>query len=395
MLKEKTFASHKKRDLSLDFLKGIAIIMVVFFHNIQLNPNGFVDNLFMLAANAAVPCFFLVSGALFFSHPFDMKRHIQRMIRFYLVVVAWRALYLIFYVSNGTPLNGSLRTLTSYLMFFQTIPGIETSHFWFMDAMLTVMLIAPLLHFCCEKKRTLILYIMGVLFLFNQLLADGNLLLAVICPLIGKPALDISSFAEINPLSFRHSNYMLYYLLGAFLLEYRKTDRDLPCASIPNSHSSDTTVHVPESGAWAWLKKYLPKRSTSAFMMLTGLAGLVLIKYLQSGTILWQGLHVTSGYYWVSTMILACGAFLFCGSLSYDRHSPLAWFARTVGTSTMGVFYLHIPLIFLLRPTLFAQLAPYNGWLLNLAESLLITAIACAVTWIGKKIPFVKHLFQG
>ncbi len=368
-----TKTSVGTRNLSLDFLKGIAIIMVVFFHNIQLNPNGFMDNLFMLAANAAVPCFFLVSGALFFGRSFNMKRHIRRMIRFYLVMVVWRILYLAFYVANGTPLNGSLRALTSYLLFFQTMPGVETSHFWFMDAMLTVMLFAPILHVCWKSHRSLILYLCAILFLFNQLLADGNLLLAVICPLTGKPALEISSFAEINPFSFRHSNYMLYYLLGAMLTEYRRSDFKPECP----------------------VCRHLLKRSTPVIMMLSGLTGLVIIKYFQSGTILWQGLHITSGYYWVSTMILACGAFLFCSTLPFERSRLLRWFSRTAGTSTMGVFYLHIPLIFLLRTTWFAQFAAYNGWLLNLAESILITAIACTITWIGKKIPFVKHLFQG
>ncbi len=369
----KNNATPFKRNPALDFLKGIAIVMVVFFHNIQLNPDGFIDNLFMMAANAAVPCFFLVSGALFFSRPFDLKKHIRRMVRFYLVYVIWRACYLAFYVSQGAPLDGSLRALFSYHFLFQTMPGVETGHFWFMDAMLTVMLTAPLFHICWMQHRNLIPYLMGILFLFNQLLADGNLFLSVACPLIDKPVLDISSFAEVNPFSFRHSNYMLYYLLGAVLNESRKPDFKPDCP----------------------ICTCLRKRSTAIFMMLAGLTGLVFIKYLQSGTALWQGLHVTSGYYWVSTMVLACGAFLFCGSLPYDKLLLFAWFARTVGTSTMGVFYLHIPLIFLLRPTLFARLAPYNGWILNLAESLLITAIACIVTWIGKKIPFVKHLFQG
>ncbi|MGN0158425.1 MAG: acyltransferase [Brotaphodocola sp.] len=349
------------RDLTLDFLKGISMIMVVFFHNIQLNPASFTDNLFMLAANAAVPCFFLVSGSLFFQRPFDLRKHIWRMIRFYLIVTLWRAIYLAFYISQGVLLDGSLRTLCSYLFFFQTIPGVETSHFWFMDAMLTVMLAAPLFHICWKQNRIILFYCMGMILLFNQLLADGNLLLNIVCPLIGKPALNISPFAEINPFSFRYSNYMLYYLLGAVLTEYK------------------THTH----------------RSTALLMMILGLSGLVIIKYLQSGTFLWQEIHITSGYYWISTMFLACGTFLLVRTLPIGSRRLLSWFAQSVGTSTMGIFYLHIPMIFLLRTSVFTHFSMYNGWLLNLTESFLITAVACAITWLCKKIPFIKYLFHG
>lgn len=356
------------RDDSFDFLKGIAIVLVVFFHNIQLNPESLLDNLWMLACNAAVPCFFLVSGALFFSRPFQLKKHLTRIVRFYLVYTFWRAAYFIFYHFHGTPFNGSLRALCSYLFFFQTMPGVETGHFWFMDAMLTVMLAAPFFHICWKEHQTLIPFLLGILFLFNQLLAVGNLFFAVVCPLIGKPALDISAFAEINPFSFRHSNYMFYYLLGALLTESEYVNR------------------TP-----AWFRHDM----TPPLLMIAGLSGLACIKYLESGTFLWQGLPVTSGYYRISTIVLACGAFLQVRRCSIQTKKPLAWFAHTIGTSTMGIFYLHIPMIFLLRPSLFAQLSAYNGWLLNLAESLFIAAAAYAATYIGKKIPLIRILFQG
>lgn len=347
------------RDLSLDFLKGIAMLMVVFFHNLQLNPDSAADNLFMLAANAAVPCFFLVSGTLFFSRTFHMKKHIQRCIQLYLVMVVWRVLYLWFYHTLGTPVPGSLRTLLSYLLFFQSIEGVGTSHFWFIDALLTVMLIAPLLKYCRDTNRRLILYLMALLFLFNQLLADGNLLLAAAARLIGKPAPDVSQFAEISPFSLRHSNYMLYYLLGAELSERKE--------------------HISVKAA--------------GLMAAAGLTGLLLIKYLQSGTFRWQGLHITSGYYWISTMLLAGGAYLLAGHLPISSCAPLSAFSKTAGTSTLGIFYLHIPLITLLTPALFCHLAPWNGWIVNMAESLLIVLISCIIVWFGRKIPAVRRLF--
>lgn len=175
--------------------------------------------------------------------------------------------------------------------------------------------------------------------------------------MLGKSTLDISCLGEINPFSFRYSNFMVYYLLGAMLPE----------------------VNV--------------KRRFSVFLMFFGLLGLMFIKYFEDATFLWQGINVTSGYYRISTILISCGAFLLVRQCSIETNKILAWYARTVGSSTMGIFYLHMPLIFLLRSTLFAQYSVYHGWLLNLIESLIITFIAYAITWAGKKIPFIQQLF--
>ena len=44
--------SKSNRDVHLDLLKALAITMVVFFHNAQLNPNGIIDNALMMFCNS-------------------------------------------------------------------------------------------------------------------------------------------------------------------------------------------------------------------------------------------------------------------------------------------------------------------------------------------------------
>lgn len=358
----------KSRDLSLDFLKAWAIFLVVYFHNAQLNPDSFLDNLSMLFPYAAVPCFFMVSGAVFFHRPFTMKKHISRMVRFYLVMVLWKAIYLAFYVSQGVPFSASLRKLCSYLFLFQSWEGVGTAHFWFMEAMLTLMLAAPLLYFCFHHtdtkdtaaSRHLLWYLLIVLLLFNQIVADGGLLMNLISKLTGKPNWDVSTWGEINPFSFRHSNYFTYYLLGGLLIEN---------------------------------KNRLSARK-GLCMTVLGVLGLLVIKYLQTGSWLWQDTFLQSGYYWISTMLLACGLFLSVLHLKLPETSIPGQFAKVAGSSTLGVFYLHIPLIFCLTPVLFEPLSTWNCWLINTAETLLICLIALLITRIGKRIPGIRYLFQ-
>ena len=267
------------RNLSLDFLKGISIILVVFFHNIRLNPDSFADSLWTLACHAAVPCFFMASGAVFFARPLNLRHHAARIIRTYFVLAAWRAVYLLFYgvfLSIGT--GGSLRAALSFIFFFQRIEGIPVDLFWFMEALLVVLMVAPLLHLCREHSRPVILYITAVLFLFNQLLTDGQLLITELCGLMGKNVLNVTTFAQISPFNLNHSNYLLYFLLGAELTERGERFG----------------------------------KAAPGIMMVLGLSGLVVIKYLQSGLLVWGNTHIVSGYYWISTMVLS--SIMLCGS---------------------------------------------------------------------------------
>ena len=99
---------NKSRDLSLDFLKGFSMVLVVFFHNLQLNPASVLDNIFVLLANTAVPVFFLVSGALFFHRPFTWKNHARHILQFYLAMIVWKDL------------------LSGLLLFGCPFPGLQT-----------------------------------------------------------------------------------------------------------------------------------------------------------------------------------------------------------------------------------------------------------------------------
>ena len=385
-LPEKTYSSSSEkqaapqpagRNLSLDLLKAFAILMVVFYHNGQLNPDSIADNILMMFPNAAVPCFFMASGAVFFHRPFDMQKHFRRIIRLYLTVAAWKLIYLVLYRHWGAPVTGSLRALLSYLLLFQHLDGVGTAHFWFMDAMLTVMLVSPVLYLCYHSKDTevplprntswtlpghsrILLFLLAALLLFNQIPAAGNLITRVVSQLTGKPAWDISPLGEVNPFSFRYSNYFTYYILGALLMEYKE--------KISNR-------------VWAAL-------------ILAGSAGLLCVKYVQTGSFRWNGIYLESGYYWFSTMLLAAGLFLFLVHLNIREHTAAAWAAYHVGASTMGIFYLHIPLIYVLAPAVFARLQPYSGWLVNLAESGLVILISLPIIWAGRKIPVLRNLFR-
>lgn len=339
------------RDLTMDLIKAFAIFWVVFYHNVQLNPNSFADNFFMLVPSAAVPLFFMVSGAVFFARPFDLKRHFKRILNLYVTMVCWKLLFLLVYLPNFGWLDRS-RELLSYLFLFGAIDGVPTGHFWFFSGMITVLLAAPVIYYgyCGAEyadRKKLFGYTLIVLIVFNQLLTSGNLLLAIGAKLIGKGAWGITAFGEINPFSFRYSNFLVYYLLGAALTRYREK----------------------------W------KTGVAVLSMGTGLAGLLLVRLWQTGTWLWAGVRLENVYYWTSTMLLSSGLFMLLGKIPVSRFRSLQWAAKYIGTATLSVYCMHILLIRYLTPAVFTPLERWNGSLLNALESLLIIGCSLVLHW--------------
>ncbi len=348
----------RERDWTLDFLKGFSILLVIMLHNSgHLNYEGIMDSLCMLLVQIAVPCFFMVSGALFFQAGFSWKKHGLRLFRFYSVYVAWKLLYLIFYHSQGAVWPGE-RAFVSYLFLFQSLPDVATAHFWFIEAMLTILLIAPLFYNCWVTNRKVFYYLAAFLFFFENGLCAVNLILKIATDILGTDAFSVAGIAEVNPLHFRFSFCMLYYIVGGIL--YEKRDRF--------------------------------SRRQAFGMMAVGYLGLFVVRYLQYGCIQWQKLMISSGYFWISTLILTSGLFVSVTSLAGCRQKAAAFLANTIGRSTEGIFYLHVPLLFLFERMWFRKLAPWDCWALNATETAAIAVAGFLIVRMLRKIPGLRCL---
>ena len=87
-----------QRAVGLDLLKALAITLVVFLHNAQLNPGSVIDNAFMMLCTSAVPVFFMVTGAIQLSRTgsINYRRHLMSIGRLYALVICWKVLYAAF-----------------------------------------------------------------------------------------------------------------------------------------------------------------------------------------------------------------------------------------------------------------------------------------------------------
>lgn len=353
---------NRRRDPSLDLLRGIAIVLVVVIHNCgQLEPSGIMDNILMMAAQTAVPCFFMVSGALFLNADLHMKKHLRHLAVFYGTYVLWRAIYYgIYHVLTGAVIVGGLREWIGYLFLMKQVAGVTVDHFWFMEALMVILLIAPVFQFCWKQNRMLVYYAAVILAFFGQGLCLLNQLLEWGTAWTGKENFQIGDLGAFNPLHFKYSVYLLFYLLGAILYENRK--------------------------------KVSAKAACG--MILTSLPILIGARYLILGSITWEGGMIPSGYFRVCTAVMAAGMFWLVtgwdvgakGNKTAQRSKIILWWADMIGRRTQGIFYLHMPML-----AIFAQYVaePYigrKGWIWCLLESMLIVVAAAGITGIWRKL---------
>lgn len=346
--------SKSNRDVHLDLLKALAITMVVFFHNAQLNPNGIIDNALMMFCNSAVPIFFMVTGAVQLTREgtVDPKRHIKKVMVLYLYVICWKMIYAIFmHFFYHVHIDGSLSNLVNYVFLFQEVPGVSTGHFWYFQALITMYLILPLLRICKDEK--IIGYLMLVLFGFSSVVFDLALFFQFIGKITGKNIPNALLLTQMSPFHPTYAIYILCMFLGKCIYE--------------------------QKGKCFCYKK------VALFSIGLGLVGLMVIKYIQSGVWTWQGVHIVSGYYYCSTLLIASGVFIFfVGRKSISKVEY--WIGKNIGQYTLGIFFLHILVYTILENILYKTIAPFNHWYINLIESAVIVGVSAMCTVIFEKV---------
>lgn len=133
----------KKRDLSLDIIRILACLLVVFMH--APIPSGKADGLFLGALSyLTAPCiglFFMVSGALLLPVKQDLFTFLKRRLSKIVVpTVVWTAIYL----ALNVYCNGSE---TDILRAVMSVPLSAQGHgvLWFMYSLTGLYLLAPIL----------------------------------------------------------------------------------------------------------------------------------------------------------------------------------------------------------------------------------------------------------
>lgn len=154
--------------------------------------------------------------------------------------------------------------------------------------------------------------------------------------------------------------YMIFYfVLGAFLLEYREM------------------IHIK-------IKKNMP-----IILFVIGFMLLFIVKYKETGSFRWNNIYISNGYNRISTLIMSVGLYL-CFDFYCDIKLGLG---KLIGQSTMGIYYMHYIILAVFDKYLYSGIGiEYYSTIANSLKTIIITFICIVLTIIIKKIPFIKKM---
>lgn len=349
-----------QRFLFLDFIKAVSILLVVFCHYVVIPPDSYIGNAVMILAWAAVPCFLMCSGYVFCFKEEPLQKWIERIANIYFVMLIWKILYLFFFI-NFSEISFGKVSLLQYLFLFEPLEGVNIGHFWFLYAYICCLLLCPILVplFKANHHKT-ILFILILCYAPNQFVYSIQFILNLCTNAIGCNAIKTSSLANLSPFSGMYSYVFPFFIIGGL---FRLCDHN----GIGRS------------------KKIL---IAGAVCFATGFASLSAIKYTQCGTWLWGGKYLDAGYQWTGTILMTVGMFILLKAIG-EQKFPI-WLGKYVGKCTMGIFYLHVPLLYWACLYILPKF-PQATWV-NFGKTFVVALISTAISLILKKVPFVRRI---
>lgn len=346
----------KKRYLSYDIIRIIALLMIVMVHVsayvvIFFPDTGKVEwtvgNIFNGLARAGVPMFVLLSGALLLSEdkPMDTKRFYKKsLLTMAVLTVGWMTAYGLFYSVLIPLLDGNTVDFSAFLGFFTRFQGSEYPHLWYMLMVLGMYLMIPVLRLFVKRENKK--YIVGI----------------IIAALVFQFGARTADFFSIN------SDVSASALLAKF-------------------HLQPTTGFIGYLLLGWYLNEYTLKRNSRILLYILGIAAVTvstIIVYTKIDEIPQIRDYMYSE---LSLMAFVYGAalFVFIQSLCKGKHTQSKLIAD-MSDCTFGVYLFHVAVL----EVFVRYILPYEQF--GLGKPLLYIIILYSVSLI---VPFIVVKLTG
>lgn len=361
------------RIVGYDVAKCISIVLVVLIHFAYYVPiiaDTAFNNFIIILFNASVPLFFMVNGALLFSKPLYISQHYRKTLHIVVLTLIWKTISALIMgaIVHVDPFhNGKIAFLQCLL--FGNLDGFMLGHFWFLNALIMLYLIYPLLKTCYEnengKQCLRAIWIIAAIFTVGANACDT--LLQVISYFFGIGQLSLTSaLSQVNP--FGAYGYTLLYFIGGGMLHDTAPSR----WSMDNWKLNNSKPLLLSFFVLGWIILFMVQR----------------FQNISSGVVF----NVEAGYWNIATVIMTFSAFLLFKDMRFC-HSSLRSLSKLIGDNTLGIYLLHM--FFLMA--LAKPVAACNIKLplfIDLGIIVLICTLCLVLTCLCKRIPVIKNLFK-
>lgn len=350
---------NNKRIDELDLLKTIAIIMVVAQHvplyNCDFFNDGYVIQYFFKLLSEGVPLFFAVNGFLLLKKDnLDIKKHYKKVVKMIFLVFIWEIILItIGMMFDGTKFNFGL----VLDLFFRggLNSSIYTSHLWFMQALIAIYCVYPLIwdayHYNYELFKVLFIIICfftivnGSIELISNLLNyDGY----------AKMINYVSSYIERFALVGDYKWQLFYFCLGGII--------------------ADNMGKIEEK-----------KNLAIVFGILAWLMSFVYANFVSNKTHVLFNEYFNTNTIFMATIIIGWFALF----LNFKSKGLIGKIITSIGKNTLGVYFIHTYFIRIVSIYISDE-----SFALRTLIVIITLLISYLFTEIIKRIPFLNKILE-
>ncbi len=350
----------------IDLIECVAILLVVFYHSstyfFTYQPElGFAFQYHIWAylrglLPSCVCLFFFANGFLLLNRPFDLKKHIIKTIRVIITTYVWATITTVcLFFIYGEPFSFKelIKTLWNW-------PSGWLNHLWFMAALVCVYIFFPLIKVAYDYHRKVFHYfwILVTIMVFGNSFINHAFTIGY--SLGGAKTVMIQNWFRLwNPFGGFAAYAIVYFCLGG--VAYNLIDRLEQIAAWKRNLIAVAVILV--CNAIFFYEGMIYNRNTG------GMWDMVCQEYDAIPTL-------------INTLAISVLCFNYRGKLK---------FFRSVASNTLGIYFIHMILVYLIKPYLYKVhfFVTFGGCLLFAIAMVLVCWL---ISFVIKKIPGIKYL---
>ena len=358
--------NNKKRYDNIDLLKFIAIFMVITLH-VPLyftdfiktqNIENFIQFSFRLISEGVL-IFIFVNGFLIINKPFDLKKHIKKVIKVFFIMIFWGIINVIVFslIRNETLSINKIIKETLNLKFTHLYSG----HLWFLQNLISLYIFFPIIKIVHDSNKKVYNYLAITMIFFSVGINFLNSICQLICKLSNienLSAMILNNFNKINP--YINNMFLCYFIIGGIVFEKKNIFEN--------------------------------KKNVFYAVMLGLISWIIAIAFGYTMSKLNNKTYTENfNYNQIYLIITIIGLYALSTLYINKNNNLLNRFITSVGKNTMGIYLIHCIILEILKKYI-------NIWNASFFQRLVISFDVLIISWLISimimKIPKVNKILK-